>query len=287
MTQENVFISYSRRDQVFARRLFERLDAAHFTAWADWDGIPTSAEWWSEIQKGIERTQSFICILSPAYLMSKTCNDELAYARKLQKQIIPVVRREVREPGGEFTPEIRAALYGKPWAAVAEENDRDVSRLNYLFFRKKAGFECEYDDITRQVLNQDCDGIESDADEFEAAFARLLKTMQENPAYLTEHTRLTVRAREWEANGKGAAFLLRDPDLLKAEQWLEANRDNQPGPSPLQTDYIRASRLEHTQAQQREHKRERDLAQARFGLVLAIVLIILLGIVFLLVQNQL
>lgn len=49
-----VFISYSRKDITFVRRLFEILKTHELAAWVDWEGIPPSAEWWGEIQAAIE-----------------------------------------------------------------------------------------------------------------------------------------------------------------------------------------------------------------------------------------
>lgn len=204
--RRQVFISYSRRDQVFARRLFDGLEHAGFDSWADWEGIPYSAEWWKEIEKGIVESDAFLCVISPNYLASKICNEELAFARKLNKRIIPVVRRAVREADGRFVAEIRQALYDADWAGLAEENEHAASRLNYLFIRKKPGYDCDYDPVTKKVTNPECDGPESDADDFVTSFAGLLKSVQEDPAYVAEHTRLTVRAREWHSKNQVTAI---------------------------------------------------------------------------------
>jgi hypothetical protein len=40
-----VFISYSREDQEYVRRLYRALATAHRDAWVDWEGIPPTAEW--------------------------------------------------------------------------------------------------------------------------------------------------------------------------------------------------------------------------------------------------
>jgi hypothetical protein len=240
MSAHDVFISYSRRDQVFARRLFDRIEQERLSGWADWEGIPYSAEWWAEIRKGIESAHSFVCVLSPAYITSRICNDELAYARQLNKRIIPVVRRELRQ-NGEFLPEIKVGLYGRPWAALAEENDRETARLNYIFCRKRPGFECQYDEVTRKVTNPECDGAASDADDFETAFGQLLETVRKDPLYIAEHTRLLTRAREWEQT-KRAGKLLAGEDVLAAEIWLAGSEGREPPPTALHRQYIAASR---------------------------------------------
>ena len=234
-----VFISYSRRDQVFARRVFERLEGEQINSWADWEGIPYSAEWWEEIKKGIEAAENFVCILSPAYISSEFCNKELAYARSLNKRVIPVVRRELRDRG-QFLPDIRAALYGQPWAALAEENDREVGKLNYLFCRKKKGYDCQYDEVTRKVTNPECDGADSDAEDFETAFLALFETTRKNSHYIEQHTHLLTLALAWESGNRSR--LLRGDDLTVAEAWLAGNQGKDPPPSDLHHRFITESR---------------------------------------------
>lgn len=270
----NVFISYSRRDQVFALRLFERLQQEQLESWADWEGIPYSAAWWEEIKKGIEGAQNFVCILTPAYVSSKICNDELAYARALNKRIIPLMRREVRQ-GGQFLPDIRAALYGQSWALLAEENDREIARLNYLFCRKKIGYDCEYDEVTKKVTNPECDGVESDADNFETTFLALLDTVRKDTRYVEEHTRLLTLAREWEAANRSSKLLQRD-DLVTAEAWLAGSEGKEPQPSDLHRRFIAASR------QNANAQRRLLITGLTAGLLIALVL---LGLAFISYQN--
>ena len=81
----DIFVSYSRKDMVFAQRLVARLDAEHLESWVDWAGIPYSAEWWDEICKGIYTAKNFAFIISPDSLASRVCNLELAYARQNNK----------------------------------------------------------------------------------------------------------------------------------------------------------------------------------------------------------
>ena len=45
----DVFIPYSRRDQPFVRRLHDRLAKDSRDVWVDWEDIPPTAKWWSEI----------------------------------------------------------------------------------------------------------------------------------------------------------------------------------------------------------------------------------------------
>jgi hypothetical protein len=50
----DVFISYSRKDTDFVRRLHEALGERNRDTWVDWEDIPPTAEWLEEIYSAIE-----------------------------------------------------------------------------------------------------------------------------------------------------------------------------------------------------------------------------------------
>src|SRR5690348_15425076 len=148
---KDVFISYSRRDMVFAGRLVESLQREDLESWIDWKGIPYSAEWWLEICKGIDEAKNFVFIISPNSLASRVCNLEVQYARENNKRIIPVVRQEVdvKMLAGEW--------FGKDWESIARKNYEELAKLNYIFLRKKKGYDCNFDPEKRVVTNPECD----------------------------------------------------------------------------------------------------------------------------------
>ncbi len=45
----DIFISYSRQNSPFVKRLFEALAEQKRDTWVDWEGIPLTADWWAEI----------------------------------------------------------------------------------------------------------------------------------------------------------------------------------------------------------------------------------------------
>ncbi len=77
---------------------------------------------------------------------------------------------------------------------------------------------------------------------FDEPFQELLGALDTEPEHLHTHTRLLVRAKEWEANRADRAYLLRGQDMTQAEAWLGASADRQPAPTQLQTAYVLASR---------------------------------------------
>ena len=91
----DVFISYSRRDVDFVRRLDEELKRTGRKTWVDWGDIPPTAEWEKEIQTGIERANTVLFVISPDSIASSTCQQELALATKNNKKVVPVLLRQV------------------------------------------------------------------------------------------------------------------------------------------------------------------------------------------------
>src|SRR5262245_13396453 len=125
----DVFISYSRTNNIFARRLVDALTAKQRESWVDWDGIPYSVVWWHVICGGIDNADNFIIIVSPDSLASEVCNKEVDYAFQKHKRIIPVVYQAVDER------QIAGEWFEQPWEQTARANWMELKKLNWLFFR--------------------------------------------------------------------------------------------------------------------------------------------------------
>ena len=91
---KQLFVSYSRLDTGFTRRIAERLEADGLEAWVDWQDIPPSVDWMKEIQKGIEDADVFLFLVSPDSIASPICADEVTHAIQNGKRIIPVIVRD-------------------------------------------------------------------------------------------------------------------------------------------------------------------------------------------------
>ena len=114
-----VFVSYSRKDIEFARRLTDELRKSDLDFWIDWEGIPPTVDWWNEIEKGIEEADIFLFLISPDSAKSKVCGQEIDTAYKNGKRIIPIVVREIE------------------W----EDTPPQLGHLNYIFFSREDDFE--------------------------------------------------------------------------------------------------------------------------------------------------
>ncbi|HET9909780.1 MAG TPA: TIR domain-containing protein, partial [Anaerolineales bacterium] len=114
-----VFVSYSRKDIEFAKRLTAELQKSDLDFWIDWEGIPPTVDWWREIEKGIEESDVFIFLISPDSAKSKICGQEIDTAVKNGKRLIPLVVRDIK---GDETPS-------------------QLSHLNWIFFREGDDFD--------------------------------------------------------------------------------------------------------------------------------------------------
>ena len=88
MTQ--VFISYSRRDLAFVKKLAADLQAAGLDVWYDLSGLEGGQRWRIEIEKAIRASQFVLVVLSPDSTISEWVEREYLFANNLKKQIIPL-----------------------------------------------------------------------------------------------------------------------------------------------------------------------------------------------------
>jgi len=79
-------------------------------------------------------------------------------------------------------------------------------------------------------------------DAFADEAARLLAAVNVDADWVQEHTRIGVRAGEWDRNGRDPSFLLRGSDLRDAEGWLAGQGGKEPAPTELHVQYVLASR---------------------------------------------
>ena len=127
------------------------------------------------------------------------------------------------------------------WREVKTESVEDaLAKLNWIFFR--------------------------DTDQFDTSFEQLLTALDTDLELVRAHTRLLVRAVEWDNQERNTSYTLRGRDLKDAESWLTRTSDNDPKPTSLQTQYVLASRKAKTVRQ------GITLGAIAFGVIVAVVL---------------
>lgn len=110
----------------------------------------------------------------------------------------------------------------------------------------------------------------------EDAFHKLIDSFNTDPDYLRHHTRILVRAKEWQANHRQSSYLLKGAELRDFQQWLISSQTLEPKPTELQYDYILASQTARTREQLR-------LAGA---IVIAVIVVAIFAVVAFFQQEQ-
>ena len=113
----DIFISYSRRDIDFVRRLFDQLQERDHESWVDWQDILPTADWLAEIYQGIEAADSFLFVISPDSVVSEFCTLEIEHAVKHNKRLIPVVWEDVEDS------QVHASMVARNWIFLRQEDD--------------------------------------------------------------------------------------------------------------------------------------------------------------------
>lgn len=150
----DMFVSYRRVDVDFVKEFVDAIKAKNKEVWVDWEDLPPGGEeFTNDIKRGIEGSDTFICILSPDYLESTYCVDlELGYAVQLHKKIIPIVYRKFDD-------------YPIPEA---------ISHINWIYFTPHAGQANTFDESFPRVI----EAIEVDF-QYVRNHTRLLQRAQE------------------------------------------------------------------------------------------------------------
>jgi len=91
----DAFVSYSRRDGEFVQRLVAALAANGKDLWVDLEDIPKSADWRARIEAGIESAKAVVVVVSPSFVSSHVCGEEMRHALRHNKRLVPVLRAEV------------------------------------------------------------------------------------------------------------------------------------------------------------------------------------------------
>jgi hypothetical protein len=87
---KHIFISYSRSDQEYARRLAQDLCQRNYKVWID-DRIDYGSRWWGTIVKAIRSCGAFVVIMSPEAEESDWVEKEVMLAQEEAKPILPLL----------------------------------------------------------------------------------------------------------------------------------------------------------------------------------------------------
>jgi hypothetical protein len=200
-----VFLSYSRQDAPFLRRLAEALDGGGYAV--DFDqserdaiglefGISAQDRWWLRLKEMIAAAEVMVFVVSPASIASQVCDDEIAYASSLGKRVIPVLRQVV-------------------------DFDRAPERL--------------------RALNVKIDFTRDEPDQFARTFGRLCAELALDLDWHRRAVRLARLAHQWDADGRPEGQL-RAGAIADADGWAARRPTSAPVPGPLLLTFLAASR---------------------------------------------
>ena len=168
----HIFISYSRKDLDFAQKIVDALAENNLDTWIDWKSIPKGEDWEQEIYRGIEGADAFLFLLSPASVTSEMCNKEIAHAVKNGKRILPIFISNVEN----------REIYNITEKFLHIEQKEEICRRNFIICRE---------------------GM----DDVQQAITEIQETIHTDYEWLKYHTRLQVKALEWERTKDESRFL--------------------------------------------------------------------------------
>ncbi len=208
----DVFISYAREDGALVRELVELLGERGKDVFVDWSGIEPSDRWADSIREAIEGADDIVCVLSPDFLASAVCAEELALAASLNKRLVPVVAQAV-DP--ESVPESLRALnwifLEPPLEPAADavvralETEIDFVRLHTRLLGRARGWDSggrkvsallRGDDLRRaeEWLTRSATGLRPAPTDLQLEFVQASRTARRRRQRLTVATSLTVAA---------------------------------------------------------------------------------------------
>ena len=87
-----MFISYSRTDADYVRRLAEHLRQAGVPTWVDTEGLRYGERWEAVLQEKVDTCSAVVVVMSPAAQQSEHVGNEMGHARRREKPILPILR---------------------------------------------------------------------------------------------------------------------------------------------------------------------------------------------------
>jgi CRP-like cAMP-binding protein len=93
-----IFISYARSDEAFARRLAQDLIKQNFHVWLDVLHIEAGMGWSRQIGKALDTCPILLLIMTPDSLESENVEDEWNFYLDKQKTVIPILYRPCAIP---------------------------------------------------------------------------------------------------------------------------------------------------------------------------------------------
>ncbi len=198
-----VFFSYVREDLETLNKIRESLEREALTTWFDDSDLKTGVKFSAAINKGIEQADNLIFLISPQSIVSEYCLQELDYALKLNKRIIPLL---IKETDINSIPE-------------------PLRKLQFLNLIEK-NIEIKPKELTP----------------FQENMNSLIRQINLDKDYIYLHKKLLSLALKWKKHNENNSILLRGYSLEKAITWLNLGKKRDTNqPIDLHEEFINAS----------------------------------------------
>lgn len=130
MSTETIFVSYSSDDRPFALELVKELQSLGANLWIDQLGIGLGENWDNAIEEALEKSETFMLILSPTSVQSQNVQDEVSIAINTKKKLVPILIKECELP---------MRLQRRQYADLTNNPDKAINDiLTFLGLKEKA-----------------------------------------------------------------------------------------------------------------------------------------------------
>jgi hypothetical protein len=130
MSAETIFVSYSSKDRPFALGLVKELQSLGANVWIDQLGIGLGENWDNAIEEALEKSETFMLILSPTSVESPNVQDEVSIAINTNKKMVPILIEECKLP---------MRWQRRQYADLANNPDKAINDiLSFLGLQEKA-----------------------------------------------------------------------------------------------------------------------------------------------------
>jgi hypothetical protein len=94
----DIMISYSHKDKVLCKKIYDELIKAHYRVWIDFDQMHGNVM--DAMAQAIEQSKMVLICMSEQYRRSNYCRAEAYYAFQRQLKIVPILLQEHYKPDG-------------------------------------------------------------------------------------------------------------------------------------------------------------------------------------------
>jgi hypothetical protein len=166
----HIFISYSKKDIVYAEKLINTLRREGFNPWVDMEGLGAGTFWQTRLLKQIKTCDAYILIMSKNAYNSRWVPDELVAAKSNGKHIFPLLLDETELFLAIQTIQCENVLGGK---MPSEEFYKRLATVTQR--RKKASVKIDSIRLTEKAREKKADAAADKASYYMSKFSNKVK----------------------------------------------------------------------------------------------------------------